>query len=162
MGPMKIPREECLRRFYERDARHDGTFVVGVTSTGIYCLPSCTARKPKPENVRFFEAEPEAKAAGLRACKRCRPDRFYRRYDPDRELVEALAEQVRRRPGEYGATGDMAREAGIGLTKLNELFRREMHATPAAFLQAARVQEAARRLIRGRSAILDAALAADG
>ncbi len=57
-----------------RDPRFDGWFYVGVTSTGIYCRPSCPARMPKPENVRLFPTAAAAQAAGLRACKRCRPD----------------------------------------------------------------------------------------
>lgn len=47
----------------------------GVVTTGIYCRPSCPSRAPRPENVRFFADRGEAEAAGLRACRRCRPDR---------------------------------------------------------------------------------------
>lgn len=157
---MPLVREECLRRFHERDHAHDGAFVVGVTSTGIYCLPSCSARKPRPENVLFFEDEEGARSAGLRACKRCRPDHFYRRYDPERERVEALAAAVRERPGAFEGVADMARQAGVGVTKLGELLRRELHASPAAFLQRARVAEAARRLLESRASVLEVALAA--
>ena len=57
-----------------RDPRFDGQVFAGVTSTGIYCRPSCPARTPKRENVRFFESPAAARDAGLRACKRCRPD----------------------------------------------------------------------------------------
>ena len=56
-----------------RDATHDGTFVVAVATTGIYCNPSCPARMRKRENVRLFVGGEEARAAGYRACKRCRP-----------------------------------------------------------------------------------------
>jgi AraC family transcriptional regulator, regulatory protein of adaptative response / DNA-3-methyladenine glycosylase II len=57
-----------------KDPSVDGLFFVGVTSTGIYCRPSCRARTPKRENRRFFESATAARAAGFRACKRCRPD----------------------------------------------------------------------------------------
>ena len=57
----------------DRDGGADGTFVYGVTSTGIYCRPSCPARKPGPERVRFFAVLQAAEQAGFRACKRCRP-----------------------------------------------------------------------------------------
>ena len=66
--------------FTARDAAADGRFVAAVTSTGIYCRPTCQARKPKRENVRFYETSAEAEAAGFRACKRCRPDEPVPRY----------------------------------------------------------------------------------
>src|SRR4028118_658387 len=60
--------------FERRDRRHDGKFVVGVRTTGIYCRPSCPARRPKRKNVRFYASEAEAKEQGLRPCLRCLPD----------------------------------------------------------------------------------------
>ena len=56
-----------------RDAAADGAFVYGVTTTGVYCRPSCPSRAAKPQNVRFFAANGEAEAAGFRACLRCKP-----------------------------------------------------------------------------------------
>lgn len=56
-----------------RDRAAEGAFFVGVLTTKIYCKPSCPGR-PKRENVRFFDNSAEARAAGLRACKRCRPE----------------------------------------------------------------------------------------
>lgn len=67
--------ESLYRAVASRDRRFDGRFVLGVTSTGIYCRPSCPARTPKPENVRYFALPAAAVAAGFRACRRCRPDR---------------------------------------------------------------------------------------
>ena len=58
-----------------RDSRADGVFWYGVTTTGIYCRPQCPSPRAKPENVRFFTTPDAARAAGLRACKRCRPDK---------------------------------------------------------------------------------------
>ena len=57
-----------------RDARFDGRFFTGVTSTGIYCRPVCKVRTPKPENCRFFTLASQAEAAGFRPCMRCRPE----------------------------------------------------------------------------------------
>jgi len=59
--------------FQNRDRGADGLFLVGVMTTGVYCRPSCSGR-PKRENTRFFADAGEARAAGLRPCKRCRPD----------------------------------------------------------------------------------------
>jgi AraC family transcriptional regulator of adaptative response / DNA-3-methyladenine glycosylase II len=67
--------DALYRAVASRDRRFDGRFVLGVTSTGIYCRPSCPARTPKPQNVRYFAVPAAAVAAGFRACRRCRPDR---------------------------------------------------------------------------------------
>jgi len=148
-----------LERFYARDRASDGRFITGVLSTGIYCLPSCTARKPLPENVRFFATQDDARSAGLRPCRRCRPDHFYQQYDPDVHLLETLAADVRRSPAAFADAAAMVAISGIGTTKLNALFRRHFHATPAAFLAGERVAAARAALAEGRS-VSDAAHAA--
>src|SRR3954449_6145619 len=66
--------ERCYRAASSRDPRFDGWFIVAVTTTGVYCRPSCPARTPKRHNVRFFATAAAAQTAGFRACKRCRPD----------------------------------------------------------------------------------------
>src|SRR4051795_5575197 len=57
----------------DRDRSQDGRFFYGVVTTGVYCRPSCASRRPLQKNVRFFDTPAQAEAAGLRACKRCRP-----------------------------------------------------------------------------------------
>jgi AraC family transcriptional regulator, regulatory protein of adaptative response / DNA-3-methyladenine glycosylase II len=69
-----LESERCYRALQSRDARFDGWFVTAVTSTGVYCRPSCPARTPKRENVRFYGSAAAAQQAGFRACLRCRPD----------------------------------------------------------------------------------------
>ncbi|MDQ3416317.1 MAG: DNA-3-methyladenine glycosylase 2 family protein, partial [Actinomycetota bacterium] len=66
--------ERCYRAAASRDRRFDGVFYVGVTSTGIYCRPSCPARTPRQHNTRFYVTSAAAQSAGFRACKRCRPE----------------------------------------------------------------------------------------
>jgi AraC family transcriptional regulator of adaptative response / DNA-3-methyladenine glycosylase II len=136
-----------LQRLFARDRECDGRFLTGVTTTGIYCLPSCSARKPKAENVRFFATRDEARAAGLRACRRCRPDHFYRQHDPDRERLTQLLDRVRRQPSDYP-------------DGLNHLFRLHLHTTPAAFLRRARVEAAQRILLDTDRPLIDAAFEA--
>jgi AraC family transcriptional regulator of adaptative response/methylated-DNA-[protein]-cysteine methyltransferase len=68
-----VPRAEMERAFFESDATYDGIFVTGVRTTGIFCRPSCRARKPKIENIEFFGTVREALFAGYRPCLRCRP-----------------------------------------------------------------------------------------
>lgn len=148
-----------LQRFYARDRASNGRFITGVLTTGIYCLPSCAARKPLPENVRFFATRDEARSAGLRACRRCRPDDFYQQYDPDVHLLETLAADVRRDPAAFGDAAAMVASSGIGTTKLNALFRQHFHTTPAAFLARERVAAASAALADGHT-VTDAAYAA--
>jgi AraC family transcriptional regulator of adaptative response/methylated-DNA-[protein]-cysteine methyltransferase len=66
-------RAEMDRAFRKRDGSYDGIFFVGVRTTGVFCRPSCPARKPRPENVEFFPTTKEALFAGYRPCKRCEP-----------------------------------------------------------------------------------------
>ncbi len=71
---MHTDHERCFRAVQSRDARFDGVFYTGVTTTGIYCRPSCPAVTPKPQNIVFYATAAAAQDAGFRACRRCRPD----------------------------------------------------------------------------------------
>lgn len=160
MSGMMLSHDEMMTRFYGRDRTANGRFLTGVLTTGIYCLPSCTARKPRPENVRFFGTEDEARTAGLRPCRRCRPDHFYQEYDPDLHLLETLVAEVRRRPADFADAAALVSASGIGGTKLNALFRRHHHTTPAAFLTRERVRAACRVLAEGDAGVTGASFAA--
>lgn len=157
---MILTHERMLERFYARDRASDGRFLTGVLTTGIYCLPSCTARKPLPENVRFFQTEDEARSAGLRPCRRCRPDHFYRAYDPDLHLAETLAADVRRDPARFADASALAAASGVGATKLTGIFRRHFHLAPAAFLARERVAAARRLLLEGDAPLTEVAFGA--
>src|SRR5258708_25162198 len=71
---MTLDRRVCDRARRSRDARFDGRFFIGVTTTKIYCRPICPARAPKDEHVRYFSSAAAAEAAGFRPCLRCRPE----------------------------------------------------------------------------------------
>jgi AraC family transcriptional regulator of adaptative response / DNA-3-methyladenine glycosylase II len=157
---MTLTHDEMMARFYGRDRTANGRFITGVLTTGIYCLPSCTARKPLPQNVRFFGSEDEARTAGLRPCRRCRPDHFYQEYDPDLHLLETLVADVRRRPAGFADAAALVSASGIGATKLNALFRRHHHTTPAAFLARERIRAACRVLAEGDAGVTGASFAA--
>ncbi|MET0262007.1 MAG: Ada metal-binding domain-containing protein, partial [Rariglobus sp.] len=114
-------------QLYERvlasDASYNGRFFFGVTTTGIYCLPSCSARKPKPENIRFFPTAEAARASGLRACKKCHPDDFARGADPVLESIEQLVAEIRTSPAAFRDARAIVKRSGFGNTRLFELFR---------------------------------------
>ncbi len=65
--------DKCWAALEQRDGKAAGRFFYGVMTTGVYCRPGCTSRLPLPRNTAFFKTTAEAEAAGLRACKRCRP-----------------------------------------------------------------------------------------
>src|ERR1700712_621996 len=157
IGVMALARERMIDRMLASDPAYDGRFLTGVLTTGIYCLPSCRARKQKPENVRFFDNQESALEAGLRPCKRCRPDDFYGRHDPDQEIVETLAERARQDPASFVGVEGLERASGLGSSKLHELFRFHFHTTPAQVLGRARVAAAQRLLLTTDRSIADVA-----
>src|SRR5512136_2090332 len=85
------PMTEMDRALRQRDASYDGIFFLGVRTTGIFCRPSCPARKPRAENVEFFATAGQALGAGYRPCKRCQP--LHTDGRPP-EWVERLLEEV--------------------------------------------------------------------
>jgi AraC family transcriptional regulator, regulatory protein of adaptative response / DNA-3-methyladenine glycosylase II len=146
---MKLPEPMSWDRAEARKGRFDGKFILGVMTTGIYCLPSCAARPPKPQNVRLFTSEAEAKAAGLRACKRCRPDLYYKGEDENVSLFQGLADRVAAAPESFADASALAKTAGVSLTKLGDLYRDHAHLAPVQWLRRARVKHAAAELLAG-------------
>ena len=88
--------------------------------------------------------EAEAKAAGLRACKRCRPDLYYRGEDENVALFEGLAARVRGSPEDFADASALAKAAGVSLTKLGDLYPRSCPSGAGAWLRRERVRAAAR------------------
>ncbi|HEU0096812.1 MAG TPA: Ada metal-binding domain-containing protein, partial [Rhizomicrobium sp.] len=157
---MKLPEPMSWDRAEARKGKFDGRFILGVMTTGIYCLPSCAARPPKPQNVRLFTTEAEAKSAGLRACKRCRPDLYYKGEDENVALFEGLAARVAKAPEDFADASALAKQAGVSLTKLGDLFRDHAHLAPVQWLRRARVRNAAKGLLNGKDKIVDIGFAA--
>lgn len=144
-------------RMLASDASYNGHFFTGVLTTGIYCLPSCKARKPKPENVKFFPTCEAARAAGLRPCKKCHPDDFARGADPVLEDIETLVAEIRENPAAFADARAVVRRSGFGTTRLFELFRLHYHASPGDVLLRARIARAKRRLIDNDEGIIQVA-----
>src|ERR1041385_3304920 len=155
-----LPMPFSWNRDEARAGKFNGRFLIGVLTTGIYCLPSCTARQPKPENVYLFRTEDEAKAAGLRACKRCSPDLYYRGEDEDVSLYEGLAARVRAEPSRFADAAALATACGVSQTKLGDLFREHAHLAPAAWLRRERVRAACGRLLASEERVVDIGYAA--
>lgn len=123
-------------------------------TTRIYCLPSChPPRKAKPENLTVYNTPEEARSAGYRPCKLCRPDDFYRGRFPEEALVESLVAGMMASPAGFRDAGALASAAGVSTSKLHELFRDYYHTTPADLLTRARVDAARESLLEGQRPI---------
>jgi AraC family transcriptional regulator of adaptative response/methylated-DNA-[protein]-cysteine methyltransferase len=120
-----------------RDRSMDGRFVTGVFSTGIYCRPSCAARHPRRENVRFFATGAEARSAGLRPCKRCAPDDVSRE-----EAALEKAYSLLRDAEEAPSLDTLAAAAGYSPHHFHRLFKRATGVTPAAYYRTLRARRA--------------------
>jgi AraC family transcriptional regulator of adaptative response / DNA-3-methyladenine glycosylase II len=154
---MHMSHSQMYSRFAASDPAWNGRFFTGVLTTGIYCLPSCRARKPKPGNVRFFPTCDAAREAGLRPCLKCHPDDFARGADPVLESIEALVAEVRADPGRFADAQAVVRRSGFGTTRCFELIRQHFHSTPADLLLRARIERARRLLIAGDSSVTEVA-----
>jgi AraC family transcriptional regulator of adaptative response / DNA-3-methyladenine glycosylase II len=143
-GP-SLDFERCYRAVESRDARFDGWFITAVTTTGIYCRPSCpTPIRPKREHVRFYPTAAAAQLAGFRACKRCRPDaspgspEWNVRGDLVARAMRLIADGVIDRDGVTG----LARRLAVSERHLHRLMLAELGAGPLAIARAQRAQTA--------------------
>ncbi|XAP78059.1 bifunctional DNA-binding transcriptional regulator/O6-methylguanine-DNA methyltransferase Ada [Citromicrobium bathyomarinum] len=132
-----------------RDRAYDGQFVTGVLSTGIYCRPSCAARHPARSNVRFFVDGAQARAAGLRPCKRCMPDDVSR----DEAAVRAAIDSIR--SGESVTLNELGAITGYSPTHFSRVFKRATGLSPSAYARALK-EERARDALSGAARVTDA------
>jgi AraC family transcriptional regulator of adaptative response/methylated-DNA-[protein]-cysteine methyltransferase len=130
-----------------RDAAWDGRFVYAVSSTGIFCRPSCAARRPRRERVVFFAQPAAAEAAGYRACRRCRP---LEGGAPDAERQVAAARAYLAAHLDENVTLDrLGREVGLSPYYLQRTFKRLLGLTPKDYVLALRAERLKQRLKEG-------------
>jgi AraC family transcriptional regulator of adaptative response/methylated-DNA-[protein]-cysteine methyltransferase len=123
--------------FMRRDRSWDGRVIGAVKTTGIYCKPSCPARRPKREHVEFFASAEDARAAGYRACLRCKPDEVGR----DRDAV-ARAVQLIEQAEEAPSLAELAAAVGYAPHHFQRLFKRDLGVSPAEFARGLRRKRA--------------------
>lgn len=136
----------------QNDDAYDGKFYVGVRTTGIYCLPSCKARLPYLRNVIFYDTREDAIVAGLRACKRCRSDRF-----PDvlPEWLGLVVTYMNDNQSLRLTEQRLASKAGVNISTVRRYFNQHHQVTPLAFHRKLRLRHA-RSLIEKGSDYLSA------
>jgi AraC family transcriptional regulator, regulatory protein of adaptative response / methylated-DNA-[protein]-cysteine methyltransferase len=144
--PHELNDTRAWKAVLARDRTFDGRFVTGVHSTGIYCRPSCAARHPRRENVRFYASPQMARDAGLRPCLRCRPDEVSR----DEQAVSRALELLRDSP-EILSLDALAQATGYSPTHFQRVFKRAVGLSPAAYARALRAERAGEALSDGSS-----------
>jgi len=131
----------------ERDGALDGTFVFGVSSTGIFCRPSCPSRRPRRENVRFFEHTTAAEKAGFRACLRCRPKALD--GNPQSAMVRSVCRYIEQHIEDRLTLSGLAKEFRRSPFHLQRTFKAVLGVSPKAYMDACRLRQVKQNLQAG-------------
>src|SRR5688500_16616893 len=148
--------------FASRDPRFDGVFYVGVTSTGIYCRPVCTARTPKATNCRFFTSAAAAEKAAFRPCLRCRPELAPGNapVDDARRIASLLANRIEEGLADQGASLEkIAAHFGWSSRQIRRMVHKELGVSPIELVLTRRLLLAKQLLTETTLPVIDVAFA---
>jgi AraC family transcriptional regulator, regulatory protein of adaptative response / methylated-DNA-[protein]-cysteine methyltransferase len=148
-SPMKLNDERRWQAVADRDGSFDGAFVFGVASTGIFCRPSCAAKRPRRENVRFFDHTLAAEQAGYRACLRCRPKAVD--GNPQDALVRAVCRYIERHIEDRLTLAVLARQFRRSPFHLQRTFKVALGVSPKAYIDACRLRQVKQNLQAGHN-----------
>jgi AraC family transcriptional regulator of adaptative response/methylated-DNA-[protein]-cysteine methyltransferase len=146
-------KKEYYRALIEKKSAYEGIFFVGVKTTGVFCRPTCPARKPKFENCEFYETAEQALLASFRPCKRCRP---LSHPNAVSKLIRALVEAVERNPEKRWKDKDF-RELSVDVSTARRQFKKRFGMTFVQYARARRMGLAMKQIRKGES-IIDAQL----
>jgi AraC family transcriptional regulator, regulatory protein of adaptative response / methylated-DNA-[protein]-cysteine methyltransferase len=146
MNNFNDPRWQAV---IDRDTDQDGKFVFAVSSTGIFCRPSCPARRPRRENVTFFPAPETAEKAGYRACLRCRPNSSG--GHPQVEMVKAICRYVEQHLDENITLNRLSKAFHQSPFHLQRTFKGVLGVTPRAYAESCRMNLLKQNLQAGHS-----------
>ena len=147
--PRPCPDDPRWIQVLTRAVEADGRFVYAVQSTGVFCRPTCPSRRPRREQVRFFDHARAAEAAGFRACLRCVPHGA-RPVNPAARAVATAASYLRAHAAEPIALAELARHSGFSVSHLQRVFTAHTGVSPREFQAACRAEEFRRALRDGR------------
>jgi AraC family transcriptional regulator of adaptative response/methylated-DNA-[protein]-cysteine methyltransferase len=139
-----LSETQCWNAILARDRSFDGRFFFGVTTTGVYCRPSCPARHPLRSNVRFFKLPADAERTGLRPCLRCRP------LSEPTAPIQDLCRYIEEHCGEHLDLAALAARAGLSRFHLQRTFKSAVGLTPKQYLEAHRVGKLKKELRRAK------------
>jgi AraC family transcriptional regulator, regulatory protein of adaptative response / methylated-DNA-[protein]-cysteine methyltransferase len=146
-------KKEFYRALLEKNKAYEGVFFVGVKTTGVFCRPTCPARKPKIENCDFFETAKEALLASFRPCKRCKP---LSHPDTISKLVQVLVEAVEKNPEKHWKESDF-KKLCVDSSTARRQFKKRFGMTFVAYARATRMGLAMKQIREG-DAVIDAQL----
>src|SRR5260370_6909683 len=138
--PSLTNNPELWNAVLSRDASRDGSFVFAVSSPGIYCRPSCPARRPRREQVQFFQLPEAAEQAGFRACRRCHPRRTGN-HDPQIELVRRVCAAINENDEQPLTLENLSANTGLSAHYLQRTFKDVMGITPRQYAESRRLQQ---------------------
>jgi len=142
-------RKEFYEALVNKRSEYEGVFYVGVKTTGVFCRPTCPARKPKFENCEFYESAQEALLASFRPCKRCRP---LSHPNHESELVRKLVEAVEEQPEKRWSDVDV-RAMSIDTSTARRQFKKRFGMTFVGYARARRMGIAMKEIREGKSVI---------
>jgi len=140
--------ETCWQAVLDRDPSRDGEFLFAVSTTGVYCRPSCPARRPRRENVQFFRKPEHAEMAGFRACLRCRPKSAGDRTGTQVQAICRYIEQHLDEPVTLEALGDVFGQSPFHLQRT---FKKALGITPKQYADSCRMRSLKRSLQSGKN-----------
>jgi AraC family transcriptional regulator of adaptative response/methylated-DNA-[protein]-cysteine methyltransferase len=147
-----MARKNWWEAVVARDKRFDSAFVYGVRSTGIYCRPSCSARRPRRDQVVFFQMPEAAEQAGFRPCRRCRPNEAVIQ-DPKVELVQGLCRYIEKydSPDQPLTLANMSGHVHVSPHHLQRIFKHMMGMSPRQYAEACRLHRLKRLIKKGET-----------
>src|SRR3989442_5468725 len=152
--PRGIENPELWTAVLSRDAARDGSFVFAVRSTGIYCRPSCPARRPRREQVKFFQVPEAAEREGFRACRRCHPRRA-QSSDPRIDLARRICHAIDEHEEEPQTLERLSAQTGVSAHHLQRTFKDVMGITPRQYAESQRMMRFKTNM-KGGASVTDA------
>jgi AraC family transcriptional regulator of adaptative response/methylated-DNA-[protein]-cysteine methyltransferase len=143
-----VPADWRWDAVWRRDREADGKFVYAVTSTGVFCRPSCPSRRPRRDRIRFFESPAHAISAGFRACRRCRPASA--RLSSAEDAIARVTKFLSVHAGEPVPLAVLSRVAGMSAFHLQRQFKKALGVSPREYQAACRARRFRAELRSGR------------
>ena len=147
MAGIPLRDDESWEAVMARDPNFDGKFVFAVATTGIYCRPSCAARRPRRENVTFFSRPEQAEKAGFRACLRCRPRSFS--GNPQSDVAKEMCRYIEQHLDEPITLERLGKAFRLSPFHLQRRFKAALGITPREYADSCRMRQLKRNLQSG-------------